>query len=221
MVRGNVRGVSTSAASPRDPTEDGSTADRILAGATELFFRQGYPQTSVREITAACGLTAGALYNHFRSKEELLYEILRRTHETTDTEVEGALLRAGEDPARQLRELVIQSTTFHTTRRMEGTVGRSEWKRLPPEQAQEMLASQRRTRRAYERTVQRGLDAGIFRLELPDGRPIDVSITAKAILDFSIQAGSWFRPESGLSATDLAEQHAVLALQMVGYVTED
>lgn len=209
--------MSTSTPTSREPTDDGSTSDRILAGATELFFRQGYPQTSVREITAACGLTAGALYNHFRSKEELLYEILRRTHETTDTEVEGALLRAGEDPARQLRELVVQSTTFHTTRRMEGTVSRSEWKRLPPEQAQEMLSSQRRTRRAYERTIQRGLDAGVFRLELPDGRPVDVSITAKAILDLSINAGSWFRPDSGLTAAELAEQHALLALQMVGY----
>lgn len=209
--------MSTSTSPSREPTDDGSTSDRILAGATELFFRQGYPQTSVREITAACGLTAGALYNHFRSKEELLYEILRRTHETTDMEVEGALLRAGEDPSRQLHELVVQSTTFHTTRRMEGTVSRSEWKRLPPEQAQEMLASQRRTRRAYERTIQRGLDAGIFRLELPDGRPVDVSITAKAILDLSINAGSWFRPDAGLTAAELAEQHALLALQMVGY----
>lgn len=201
----------------RSPIEDGSTADRILTGATELFFRQGYPQTSVREITAACGLTAGALYNHFRSKEEVLYEILRRTHETTDTQVEEALLRAGADPARQLHELVVQSTTFHTTRQMEGTVSRSEWKRLPPEQAQEMLSSQRRTRRAYERTIQRGLDAGSFRLALPDGRPLDVSIAAKAILDLSINAGSWFRPGGALTAADLAEQHAVLALQMVGY----
>ncbi len=212
-----MRTVSKSTPASSDTPKRGPTADRILAGATELFFHQGYPQTSVREITAASGLTSGTLYNHFRSKEELLYEILRRTHEKTDADLERALARAGEDPARQLRELVIESTRFHTTHRMEGTVSRSEWKRLPPEQAQQMLSSQRRTRRTYERTIQRGIDAGVFRLELPDGRPVDVSITAKAILDFSIHAGTWFRPEAGLSDAELAEQHAVLALQMVGY----
>ena len=50
----------------------GSPARDLTAAAVDLFYEQGAQATTVREITKACGLTAGALYNHFTSKEELL-----------------------------------------------------------------------------------------------------------------------------------------------------
>src|SRR5262245_55098829 len=48
----------------------GTTLQRRIADAAiELFYRNGATATSVRDITAACGLSPGALYNHFSSKE--------------------------------------------------------------------------------------------------------------------------------------------------------
>jgi AcrR family transcriptional regulator len=49
----------------------------------ELFGRQGYRATTIAQIEAAAGLSAGAggLYRHFRSKRELLEEGLRRQAE--------------------------------------------------------------------------------------------------------------------------------------------
>lgn len=52
------------------------TRERILASATALFARQGVRATSVRDITEACGLSKGALYNHFPSKEAVLSSII-------------------------------------------------------------------------------------------------------------------------------------------------
>ena len=51
---------------------------RILDEAAELFLKQGYAGTSLRDIAAAVGMKAGSLYYHFESKEELLREILRQ-----------------------------------------------------------------------------------------------------------------------------------------------
>jgi len=50
------------------------TRERILASALELFAEQGYEATSTAQIEAAAGLSprSGALYKHFRSKQELL-----------------------------------------------------------------------------------------------------------------------------------------------------
>jgi len=45
--------------------------DRILDNAAVLFAEFGYNATSVRDIAAALGITAPALYHHFRSKEDL------------------------------------------------------------------------------------------------------------------------------------------------------
>ena len=56
------------------------TRERILDAATELFGSKGYAATSVGDIEAAAGLSprSGALYKHFPSKRELLFETVRR-----------------------------------------------------------------------------------------------------------------------------------------------
>ena len=64
------------AASTAAPSQNG--AQRILDSAAELFLRQGYAPTSLRDIAGRAGMKAGSLYYHFDSKEDLLASILRR-----------------------------------------------------------------------------------------------------------------------------------------------
>jgi AcrR family transcriptional regulator len=52
------------------------TRRRILDVATELFNERGYSGTSIRDITERLGMTKGALYYHFASKDELLYAMV-------------------------------------------------------------------------------------------------------------------------------------------------
>ncbi|WP_214105395.1 TetR/AcrR family transcriptional regulator [Acrocarpospora catenulata] len=199
------------------PPTTASMSRRILDEAARLFYEDGFPATSVRKITAACGVTAGSLYNHYESKEEVLYAILTRAFEDSERMLEEGLLRGGDRADRQLAELVRELTLFHTERRIEGLVARTEWRHLPPEQAKEFLDAQRRIRRIFERTLERGLAAGRFRLSDPrSSRPAQVDVVAKAILDMCINAGQWFRPEGTVSARELADQYSFLALQLVG-----
>nr|WP_246210973.1 TetR/AcrR family transcriptional regulator [Phytoactinopolyspora alkaliphila] len=53
------------------------TASRIREVALELFTRQGYEKTSLREIAAALGITKAAVYYHYRSKVDILDDLLR------------------------------------------------------------------------------------------------------------------------------------------------
>ena len=52
------------------------TANRILIQAMRIFLEKGYHGTSIDDITQAAGLTKGALYWHFHSKEDLLKRIV-------------------------------------------------------------------------------------------------------------------------------------------------
>ena len=52
------------------------TANRILQQAMKIFLEKGYHGTSIDDITQAAGLTKGALYWHFKSKEDLLKRIM-------------------------------------------------------------------------------------------------------------------------------------------------
>ena len=56
--------------------EASSTRERILQVALELFGRQGYEGTSIRNIADRMGMTKAAIYYHFPSKENLLADIL-------------------------------------------------------------------------------------------------------------------------------------------------
>ena len=47
------------------------TKERILAAALELFSRNGYAGTNIRELTAALGLVKSSMYKHFASKEDI------------------------------------------------------------------------------------------------------------------------------------------------------
>lgn len=53
-----------------------STVDRIRNQGMKLFLERGYHGTSIDEIAGAAGLTKGAVYWHFESKEDLLRKIL-------------------------------------------------------------------------------------------------------------------------------------------------
>jgi AcrR family transcriptional regulator len=52
------------------------TAHRILIQAMKIFLEKGYHGTSIDDITRAAGVTKGALYWHFKSKEDLLKKIV-------------------------------------------------------------------------------------------------------------------------------------------------
>jgi AcrR family transcriptional regulator len=58
----------------------GSTRERILDIALELFNEQGYDKTSLREIAERLGFTKAALYYHFERKEDILLELHLRLH---------------------------------------------------------------------------------------------------------------------------------------------
>jgi AcrR family transcriptional regulator len=58
----------------------GSTRERILDVALELFNEQGYDNTSLRDIADRLGVTKAALYYHFERKEDIFLELHLRLH---------------------------------------------------------------------------------------------------------------------------------------------
>ncbi len=49
----------------------------ILTAASEVFSSKGYDRTSIAEIAAKVGIVEGAVYKHFATKRELLFETMR------------------------------------------------------------------------------------------------------------------------------------------------
>src|SRR6267154_600629 len=78
---------------PQNPARKARTRAEILDHAARLFRLRGHAGTNIDDIMLAAGLTRGAFYAHFKSKDDLFAEVVRAGH--------GLLsqLRAGEPPA--------------------------------------------------------------------------------------------------------------------------
>ena len=54
------------------------TVRKIVDTAESLFIEKGYDHTSLQDIIAATGLSKGAIYHHFTSKEAIFYSVCDR-----------------------------------------------------------------------------------------------------------------------------------------------
>lgn len=54
------------------------TRKNIVDVAEKLFYQYGYKPVSVKEIAAAAGVTTGALYHHFKNKDDLIMAVFQR-----------------------------------------------------------------------------------------------------------------------------------------------
>lgn len=52
------------------------TAEKILEIATKLFSKKGYNKTSIQDIINELGMSKGAIYYHFKSKDDILRKML-------------------------------------------------------------------------------------------------------------------------------------------------
>lgn len=70
------------------------TVQRILDIAMQLFFEKGYEETTIQDIIGRLnGLSKGAIYHHFASKEEIFIAATNRFFEQDNVEDVGAQIR--------------------------------------------------------------------------------------------------------------------------------
>ena len=78
------------------------TRDRILDAAEDVFNESGYSNTILNEIAEAAGVTRGAIYWHFKNKEDLFQAMCLRIRVPMDALIEGIVEKGVNDPIAQL-----------------------------------------------------------------------------------------------------------------------
>jgi TetR/AcrR family transcriptional regulator, transcriptional repressor for nem operon len=63
---------------PYTPEHKRETHQKILESARRLFNKSGFSEVSIDEVMEHAGLTRGGFYRHFRDKDELYVEAIRR-----------------------------------------------------------------------------------------------------------------------------------------------
>ncbi|GAA1971124.1 TetR/AcrR family transcriptional regulator [Kitasatospora viridis] len=122
---------------------------QILLAAAEQFHRRGYHQVAMAEVAAAVGITAPALYRHYRGKPELLRQAVRGGLAALDGAVAAAGARADAGP----RGLAVALAGVALEHRALGTLWQRDARLLPPAQRAELRRQLRATVRAASRQL--------------------------------------------------------------------
>tara|TARA_R110002073_G_scaffold314842_1_gene487233 strand:+ start:129 stop:683 length:555 start_codon:yes stop_codon:yes gene_type:complete len=79
-----------------------SKREQIIDVALKLFYKDGFNATGVEKIREAANVSKKTLYNHFKSKDELILTVLRRRDEQFRNNFMRAVERFGATPAERL-----------------------------------------------------------------------------------------------------------------------
>jgi AcrR family transcriptional regulator len=182
-----------------------STRQRIVRAAVTLFAEQGFDATSVSQVVARAGVAKGALYHHFASKDDLLYEVYR---ELVERQLLGLteILGRGWPAAETLRAVIEDLVSTTAASAGEAKVFFREGHRLNDENQARGRAARRGIHDAVIELVRRGQTAGEFaRIASPEM----ITFTVFGVIN---ELPVWYRPDGLKTPAQLAGELSDLIL---------
>ena len=184
--------------------------DEVLDAALDLFIERGFANTRVEDIAARAGLSKGAVYLYFPSKEAVLEGIVRRAMvPIASTAVEMVQSYAG-DP-RTIITLVMKSISTRLTEPR--TIA------IPKLMMREMINFPDFAKMYREEVLDRVIPmiTGLLRTGIDEGylRPVDPELTIRSIigpimLHVLLDEVFSIRPHDGLALDRLIDNHLTI-----------
>lgn len=183
--------------------KDGSRKDVIIKAAVTLFYEKGYKAASMRELAERVGVEAASLYNHIRSKTELLHDICFNVANAFWEHIHVVELSDAR-PIDKLETLL----RFHIRQMInnfeEVYISDREWRYLSDPYLSNFHNQRRNYRKRFAAIVQQGIDNGEI-------NKIDASTSVLIVLHAVSGIESWHRSKFKISGEEL-EEHMITIL---------
>ena len=194
------------APSPDSTQAPATRRDELLGLAAAMFAERGLRATTVRDIADAAGILSGSLYHHFKSKEEMVDEVLRtfldwlfdRYQQIIDNEP---------NPLARLKGLFMASFDAIEHHHAEVVIYQDEAKRLSAHPRFAYIDElNRRQRKMWVDLLNQGIDQGYFASD------INVDLVYRFIRDTTWVSVRWYQPGGPLTAEQVGRQYLSIVL---------
>jgi AcrR family transcriptional regulator len=139
--------------------------DEIIQTANELFKKKGYSAVTMRDIAKAMGIKAASLYNHIKSKQDILTTIIISLAEEFTNEM-NLILNSELNSIEKLNEVIALHVTI-TSNNTNGMASlNSDWMHL-----EEQLDHYLKLRTNYENDFREIIKTGIENNEISNSNP--------------------------------------------------
>jgi AcrR family transcriptional regulator len=185
-------------------TVDGQTVpQRLLNVARTLFAEKGFEGTSVQDVVVAAGVTKGAMYHYFSSKDDLLYEIYGRVLRMQMERLEKFVSQEG--TVEERRHTAAADVVATTIENLESTtIFFRSLHQLSEEKQKEIRRERRRYHETFRAMVVEGQQSGVFRDDISADLCVDFFFGSVHHLPM------WWKPRGRLSGQEVGRSFADL-----------
>lgn len=186
--------------------------ERIFAAALKVANEKGFAAMTLRELSAAAGMSMGALYAYFSGKEELL-AMLQEQHRSVTRRVLEQALDPFREPRERLRAAVRTHLYLSEAMRPWFFFAYMEARHLPAAERKKSMASELATEKLFEDLITEAVAAGAL---APRDCRMAASLTKAMLQDWYLKR--WKHAGRRITVDQYAD--AVLAL-MENYGIQD
>jgi len=186
------------------------TRSTIRREASRLFAESGYAAVSMRDLADAVGMRQSGFYNHFKSKQALLVDLMA-SHMDELLAVLEDVMDGVTDPKAQLEAFVRHHVAYHLDYPDDVFLAYMEIRSLEAEGRDRVISLRNRYEAVLAGILSGGVDAGVFQIA-------DVAVHTRMLLSMLTGATVWFRTGGRLSREEIVACHLKGALHGVGMV---
>lgn len=171
---------------------------QIMSVSLDMMRQMGYQGTSMRDIASALSIEAASLYNHIKSKEDILFEtcfgmgnqLLLALNEVNDIYFNAV---------EKIKMLVKNHIRIITANLNAGWVFIHEWRNLGEKNRLEFIALRDRYESGIIEILKQGENEGVF-------NEVNNKFAALTLLSSLNWVVEWYKPGGNMSAEEVAEK---------------
>ena len=197
------------------PNKHERKREDILQGALEYISRHGLEKTGLKEIAAHLGMTHPALYYYFKSKDEMVFEAVRRAMKHLIDDLVASQVGLPDNPELQLMTLCVAHMEHELVRDQEVSFVNAfiygplrNASAHSAENREDIRQMQRHVLALYRDCIRRGQETGVF----VEGDATQLAFGVLGLVSYTV---SWFRPDGKLSRGAAARNVAAQGLRSV------
>jgi AcrR family transcriptional regulator len=172
--------------------------ERMIKAAIDLFYKKGYPATTIRDIGNKANISTSVIYHYFKDKEEILFEIMQLAGKDLFKLLDD-IIEEVKDPVECLEKMIRAHMVYWCLKRKKETkIIVMEHAYLTKKRKEINIATERRLYSLYKTKLAELQEKGFI---------IDADLTVICFSVFGIIAQSirWYRDIGPLSKEEVAQ----------------